>query len=111
MDRRNFLKGASVALDVANPAIAQSMPEVRWRLTSSYPKSLDTLFGGTLQLASGSRRRLTTSSKFNLSPLVRSSGRFRRPFRTARSSVHRPWQTSISAGPDFRLRILRALRP
>src|SRR4029079_15399171 len=27
-------------------AIAQSMPELRWRLTASWPKSLDTLFGG-----------------------------------------------------------------
>jgi TRAP-type mannitol/chloroaromatic compound transport system substrate-binding protein len=28
------------------PAIAQSAPEVKWRLTSSFPKSLDTIFGG-----------------------------------------------------------------
>src|SRR5262249_32020803 len=27
------------------PPIAQSMPEVRWRLTASWPKSLDTLYG------------------------------------------------------------------
>jgi TRAP-type mannitol/chloroaromatic compound transport system substrate-binding protein len=31
---------------VAAPAIAQSSPEVKWRLTASWPKSLDTLFGG-----------------------------------------------------------------
>ena len=30
---------------VAAPAIAQSMPEIKWRLTSSFPKSLDTLYG------------------------------------------------------------------
>ena len=29
----------------AAPAIAQSMPELKWRLTSSFPKSLDTLYG------------------------------------------------------------------
>jgi TRAP-type mannitol/chloroaromatic compound transport system substrate-binding protein len=30
---------------VAAPAIAQSAPEIKWRLTSSFPKSLDTIFG------------------------------------------------------------------
>ena len=30
---------------VAAPAIAQTQPEIRWRLTSSFPKSLDTIFG------------------------------------------------------------------
>src|SRR5215213_6574923 len=48
MKRRNFLKGAGLAAaagTVAAPAIAQSMPEIRWRLTSSFPKSLDTIYG------------------------------------------------------------------
>lgn len=49
MKRRDFLKAAGVtaaATAVAAPAIAQSMPELKWRLTSSFPKSLDTLYGG-----------------------------------------------------------------
>jgi len=50
MKRREFLKTAGVGLAaasaVAAPAVAQSMPEVKWRLTSSFPKSLDTLWGG-----------------------------------------------------------------
>ncbi|MBV9835588.1 MAG: twin-arginine translocation signal domain-containing protein [Alphaproteobacteria bacterium] len=52
MNRRKFVKQAGVgsaavaAGTVAAPAIAQSMPEIKWRLTSSFPKSLDTLYGG-----------------------------------------------------------------
>ena len=36
--------GAAAAA-VAAPAIAQSSPELKWRLTASWPKSLDTLYG------------------------------------------------------------------
>src|SRR5256714_1771412 len=54
MKRRDFLKvsatGAAAAA-VASPAIAQSSPEVKWRLTSSFPKSLDTIYGGAEQLS------------------------------------------------------------
>src|SRR5262245_2878335 len=48
MKRRQFIKAAglgAVASAVAAPAIAQSMPEVKWRMPASWPKSLDTLFG------------------------------------------------------------------
>ena len=48
MKRRKFLQVAGAGLAttaVAAPAIAQSMPELKWRLTSSFPKSLDTLYG------------------------------------------------------------------
>src|SRR6188508_2561010 len=47
--RREFLKTAGIGLAgsaVAAPAIAQSAPELKWRLTASWPKSLDTLYGG-----------------------------------------------------------------
>jgi TRAP-type mannitol/chloroaromatic compound transport system substrate-binding protein len=49
MKRRQFLAAAGVgavaATTLAKPAIAQAMPEVTWRLTSSFPKSLDTIYG------------------------------------------------------------------
>jgi TRAP-type mannitol/chloroaromatic compound transport system substrate-binding protein len=49
MKRRDFIKvtgvGAVGAATLAAPAIAQSMPEIKWRLTASWPKSLDTLYG------------------------------------------------------------------
>jgi TRAP-type mannitol/chloroaromatic compound transport system substrate-binding protein len=48
MKRRQFLQAATVgaaAAAVASPAIAQTMPETKWRLTSSFPKSLDTIYG------------------------------------------------------------------
>ena len=48
LQRRQFVKAAGLVAAgsaVAAPAIAQSMPEIRWRLTSSYPKSLDMIYG------------------------------------------------------------------
>src|SRR5689334_21902195 len=55
MKRREFLKsgglGLAASAAVAAPAIAQSMPEVKWRLTASWPKSLDTLWGSCEQLS------------------------------------------------------------
>ena len=52
MKRRQFIRmaglgAAGAATAVASPAIAQSMPEIKWRLTSSFPKSLDTIYGAT----------------------------------------------------------------
>ncbi|MFL5337742.1 MAG: TRAP transporter substrate-binding protein, partial [Geminicoccaceae bacterium] len=51
--RRNVLAGtaavaatgAAAAASFPKPAIAQSTPELKWRLTSSFPKSLDTIYG------------------------------------------------------------------
>ena len=59
MERRHFLKAGSVGLaagavaagTVAAPAIAQSAPEIRWRLSSTFPKSLDTLYGAAESFA------------------------------------------------------------
>ena len=52
MQRRQFLKnaGASIAGGaIAAPAYAQA--QIRWRMASSFPKSLDTLYGTAEQLA------------------------------------------------------------
>jgi TRAP-type mannitol/chloroaromatic compound transport system substrate-binding protein len=54
MKRRQFLQAAGVGLAataVAKPAIAQSMPEIKWRLSSGFPKSLDTIYGGAEVIA------------------------------------------------------------
>ena len=48
MKRRSFLRktAAGVAAGaLAAPALAQSGPQIHWRLASSFPKSLDTLYG------------------------------------------------------------------
>ena len=67
MERRSFLKKAAVGVaagSVAAPAIAQSLPTVQWRLAASWPKSLDTLFGGAELVA----RRVSemTDGKFQI---------------------------------------------
>ena len=70
MDRRKFLKnagiaaGAGAATTIAAPAIAQSLPTIKWRLTSSFPKSLDTIYGGADVLAN--RLRAMTDGKFDI---------------------------------------------
>ena len=69
MKRREFLKAAGTGLAastaVAAPAIAQSMPELKWRMTTSFPKSLDTLHGGAEVFAKAIRE--ATDNKFQIS--------------------------------------------
>jgi TRAP-type mannitol/chloroaromatic compound transport system substrate-binding protein len=67
MKRRLFLKAAGIgaaATTVAAPAIAQSMPEIRWRLASSFPKSLDTIYGAAEVMAK--RVAAATDNKFRI---------------------------------------------
>ena len=67
LKRREFLTAAGIGLAgsaVAAPAIAQSAPEVKWRLTASWPKSLDTLYGGCEYFAK--RVAEITDNKFQI---------------------------------------------
>jgi TRAP-type mannitol/chloroaromatic compound transport system substrate-binding protein len=57
MDRRAFIRktgaflGGSAAGALAAPAVAQSLPTIRWQLASDYPKALDIIYGGAERLA------------------------------------------------------------
>lgn len=58
MDRRSLIRkaglagaGAAASTVLAAPAIAQSMPKISWRVASSFPKSLDTIFGAAETMA------------------------------------------------------------
>ncbi len=71
LDRRSFLTRASVGgaaaaagTALAAPAIAQEMPTINWRLASSFPKSLDTIYGGGEELST--RLKEATDGKFNI---------------------------------------------
>src|ERR1700719_1964504 len=67
MRRRSLLAGGGVGLvgaALAAPAIAQSQPEVKWRMATSWPKSLDTIYGGAEYLAK--RVAEMTDNKFQI---------------------------------------------
>jgi len=60
MQRRDFLKGAGAGLAASSlaacgkkeeTAAAGELPTIRWKLASSYPKSLDTIYGATELMA------------------------------------------------------------
>jgi TRAP-type mannitol/chloroaromatic compound transport system substrate-binding protein len=53
--RRQFIVGlgaAAAGAGIAAPALADSTPNVQWKLTSSFPTSLDLIYGGAETLAS-----------------------------------------------------------
>jgi len=71
MDRRSFIKkagvagaGAAAATTLAAPAIAQENPKITWRLASSFPKSLDTIYGAGETFAS--RVKEATNGNFDI---------------------------------------------
>jgi TRAP-type mannitol/chloroaromatic compound transport system substrate-binding protein len=67
MERRSFLTKAALgaaAGTLAAPALAQSQPTINWRLASSFPKSLDTIFGAADVFTK--RVAQLTGGKFNI---------------------------------------------
>jgi TRAP-type mannitol/chloroaromatic compound transport system substrate-binding protein len=67
MRRRSFIVAGGTGLvagSIAAPAIAQSQPEIKWRMAASWPKSLDTLFGGAEFLTQ--RVAEATDNKFQI---------------------------------------------
>ena len=71
MKRRQFLQATAVgaaSTAVAAPAIAQSMPEVKWRLQSGFPKSLDTIYGAAETIAKYVSE--ATDGKFQIQPFA-----------------------------------------
>ncbi|PWC33154.1 TRAP transporter substrate-binding protein [Azospirillum sp. TSO35-2] len=71
MKRRSFLTTAGVgvaASTLAAPAIAQTQPDIHWRLASSFPKSLDTIYGAADTIAA--RVAAATDGKFQIRPFA-----------------------------------------
>ena len=70
MQRRDFIKGAAgaglagVAAVAPTLAIAADAPIINWRLASSFPKSLDTIYGAAETLSK--RVAALTNGKFNI---------------------------------------------
>lgn len=68
MQRRKFLKHAGLAGVLASasaPAIVMAQQNIRWRLASSFPKSLATLYGGAEAFAKNVSE--ATGGKFEIS--------------------------------------------
>ena len=75
MDRRTFFRkagvvsaGAAASAALAAPAIAQEAPKIAWRLTSSFPKGLDTIFGGAQDIAA--HVAAATDGAFTIQPFA-----------------------------------------
>lgn len=70
MERRKFLGRAGIGAGVATtllaaPAIVKAQPVVRWRCSSGFPKSLDTIYGAAEDTAK--RVAEATGGKFQIS--------------------------------------------
>jgi len=76
MERRSFVKHAGVAgiLAAGTAPAVQAQQSIRWRITSSFPKSLDTLYGAAevfakqVTTASGGRLNVTAHPPGELVP-------------------------------------------
>ena len=53
MDRRSIIRNAGLAGVLATgiaPAVVHAQANIRWRLTSGFPKALDTIYGAAENL-------------------------------------------------------------
>lgn len=68
MKRRQFVRtaaaGAAGVSALAAPALVQAQPAIRWRMPSSFPKALDTVWGNAEVIAQ--RVRALTDGKFEI---------------------------------------------
>ena len=111
MERRSFVHGAGLAGVLAAgaaPAIVHAQATIRWRLASSFPKSLDTIFGAAETMAK--RVSDMTGGKFQISVHAgwRTDAGLRRRRRRAaghrRDGAHRA-VLLLRQGPDLRARL------
>ena len=68
MKRRNFVAAATTSSGVAlmsAPSIVHADPAIRWRMPSSFPRSLDTLWGAAEVISK--RVSALTDGKFQIS--------------------------------------------
>ena len=76
MERRKFItgaaaglaSGAALAASLPKPALADSLPEIKWRLASSFPKNLDTIFGAVDEMCRNIAA--ATDGKFQIRPFA-----------------------------------------
>ena len=79
MDRRSVIKNAGIASILAAgaaPAVHAQGANIRWRLASSFPKSLDTIYGGAEVFAKAVKAM--SGGKFEIS--VHAGGELLPPF-------------------------------
>ena len=79
MKRRNFIAAGAAGIATAGPVLAQAQtpaapavasgsPEIKWRLTSGFPKSLDTLYGAAEMFSKYVSE--ATDGKFQIQPFA-----------------------------------------
>ena len=78
MERRSFVQGAGIAGVLAAgtaPAVVHAQANIRWRLTSGFPKALDTIYGAADTFAkkvkelSGGKFEISTHAAGELVPM------------------------------------------
>lgn len=71
MKRRTFLTqmaAGAAATAMAAPALAQGAPSIKWRMATSWPKSLDTIYGSAAAMCK--RISELTDGKFEVTPFA-----------------------------------------